>query len=640
MQIESFYPAAAIVGQDNLKKAFYIALINPKAGGLLIGGKKGTAKTTLVRSGKELIDKRIVEIPLNITEDRLFGSIDLENAVLQGEKKFSKGLLADADNNILYIDEVNLLRSELLSAILNVNAQGENIVERDGISYRHAASFILIASMNPEEGVFSRAVLDRFGMYVDVDNISDISMRVELVKRYLDYEKDKANFRKSFYEQTEELKLHLRKAAELLPNIAVNEDIIKLASLKCTKAHCAGHRAELYLIEVAKTLAALEFRNFILPKDLDEAAVFVLPHRIRQIPEEQSEDNNKDFDDNESNDKNNSSDEISDDADEQNNDKEQEDDFSLTPDTGNNADDREDEQEEKNHDDALAPEEQRADIDKSFAMPKILLDLGKDRLIRRGSGKRSCTKTDLKQGRYVRSEIKTRDELDLAFDATLRAAAPYQKLRQKNNCALVIEKADLRQKIREKRIGNTFLFAVDASGSMGARERMRAVKGAIFYMLQEAYQKRDRVGLIAFRKNKAEILLPVTRSVDLARKYLQDMPTGGKTPLADGLLKALQVLEIQNKKDKDLEPVLIVVTDGKANFAVDNENPIDSALHMAEKIRKSKVTSVVIDTENDFIKLGIAKDLASRMGASYYALDKLSKENIVRIVRNVDKGRF
>lgn len=639
MQTESFYPAAAIVGQENLKKAFYIALVNPKAGGLLIGGKKGTAKTTLVRAGKELVNKNIIEIPLNITEDRLFGSIDLENAVLQGKKKFSKGLLADADNNILYVDEVNLLRSELLSAILNVNDHGENIIERDGISYRHPSSFIMIASMNPEEGILSKSVLDRFGMYVDVDNISDISMRVELVKRYLEYEEDRAKFRKSFQNQTESLKLHLHKATEFLSNVAVDDNIIKLASLKCTKACCAGHRAEMYLIEVARTLAALEFRNFILPKDLDEAAVFVLPHRMRQMPEEKAEDNINDSDNN-NNDETESTDETSADTDNESYDGQYENSMSQMSDVDDDFNNSKDRQEEHNSNDALAPDEKTADIDKSFVMPKIFLDSGNDRLIRRGNGKRSCTKTDLKQGRYIRSEMAVKEELDLAFDATIRAAAPYQKLREKNNCALVIKKDDLRHKIREKRIGNTFLFAVDASGSMGARERMRAVKGAIFYMLQEAYQKRDRVGLIAFRKNKAEILLPVTRSVDLAQKCLQNMPTGGKTPLADGLSKALQVLQMQNKKDKDLEPVLVVVTDGKANFAVDKENPVDSAINMAEKIKRSKITSVIIDTENDFIKLGIAKDLAARMGATYYALDKLRKEHIIRIVKNIDNGGF
>ena len=232
------------------------------------------------------------------------------------------------------------------------------------------------------------------------------------------------------------------------------------------------------------------------------------------------------------------------------------------------------------------------------------------------------------------SEIKVED---LAFDATIRAAAPFQRLREDNGCALNIKSEDLRQKVREKRIGNTFLFAVDASGSMGARERMRAVKGAIFYMLQEAYQKRDRVGMVAFRRQKAELLLPITRSVDLAQKCLAEMPTGGKTPLADGLSTSLLTLGMLNKKDSELEPILILVTDGRANAIEENGgDPVECALKIAEKIRKAKITSVVIDTETDFIKLGVAKAVAKAMGATYYSLRSLSQEHILRIVRNLD----
>ena len=299
--------------------------------------------------------------------------------------------------------------------------------------------------------------------------------------------------------------------------------------------------------------------------------------------------------------------------------------------------DDKDEQEPQKDNNQLAPEEQIADIDKNFRLPKMLLDLGKDRNIRRGSGKRSTTRTDLKQGRYVRAELPKAKVEDLAFDSTIRAAAPFQRIREDNGCALNIKPEDLRQKVREKRIGNTFLFAVDASGSMGARERMRAVKGAIFYMLQEAYQKRDRVGMIAFRRQKAEVLLPITRSVDLAQKCLAELPTGGKTPLADGLAMSLQTLSMLNKHDSELEPILVLVTDGRANAVEENGgDPVASAVKMAERIGKAKITSVVIDTESGFIKLGLAKRVAAAMGANYYTLQRLTKDSIIHIVRNLD----
>ena len=576
----------------------------------------------------------------------LFGSIDIEYAVSLGEKRFSPGLLARATDNILYIDEANLLRQDLLTAVLDANSAGVNNVERDGISCSHAVRTTLIATMNPEEGTLPPHILDRFGMYVDVQALTAVQERVEIMQRALAYSRNILEFRRRYAEETQQLAAKLAAAGELLPQVMASDAMLMLAAQLCAQAYCAGHRAELYLLEAARALAALAGRSYVLPKDIEEAAQFVLPHRMRKPPEQQSEEpeqqeDNQSEDDSEQDEDNSPEDEQDNDEDSQ----------LPPPPLDNGADDNdaadesedddesreEDEQQKEQDNSNLAPEEQIADIDKTFRLPKMLLDLGKDRNVRRGSGKRSVTKTDLKQGRYVRAEQPKGWVTDLAFDATIRAAAPYQRLREDNGCALNIKEEDLRQKVREKRIGNTFLFAVDASGSMGARERMRAVKGAIFYMLQEAYQKRDRVGMIAFRRDKADLLLPITRSVDLAQKRLAEMPTGGKTPLADGLALSLQTLALLDKRDSELEPILIVVTDGRANAVHEGEKePVAAAINIAEKIAKAKITSVVIDTESDFIKLGIAKKLAAAMQANYYTLQRLSKENIIHIVRNLN----
>ena len=647
MRMETIYPFTAVVGQEQAKKALLIALVNQKAGGLLIGGAKGTAKSVLARSCAELAGgRRLLTLPLNVTEDMLFGSIDIEYAVSLGEKRFSPGILARATDHILYIDEANLLRQELLTAVLDANSTGVNNVERDGISCRHAVRTTLIATMNPEEGTLPPHILDRFGMYVDVQALTAVQERVEIMQRALAYSRNILDFRRRYAEETQQLAAKLAAARELLPQVAASDAMLMLAAQLCAQACCAGHRAELYLLEAARALAALAGRSYVLPKDIEEAAQFVLPHRMRKPPEQQSEEpeqqeDNRSEDDSEQDEDNSPEDEQDNDEDSQ----------LPPPPLDNGADDNdaadesedddesreEDEQQKEQDNSNLAPEEQIADIDKTFRLPKMLLDLGKDRNVRRGSGKRSVTKTDLKQGRYVRAEQPKGKVTDLAFDATIRAAAPYQRLREDNGCALNIKEEDLRQKVREKRIGNTFLFAVDASGSMGARERMRAVKGAIFYMLQEAYQKRDRVGMIAFRRDKADLLLPITRSVDLAQKRLAEMPTGGKTPLADGLALSLQTLALLNKRDSELEPILIVVTDGRANAVHEGEKePVAAAISIAEKIAKAKITSVVIDTESDFIKLGIAKKLAAAMQANYYTLQRLSKENIIHIVRNLN----
>lgn len=646
---DALFPFVAIVGQENVKKALLIALVNQKAGGLLIGGKKGTAKSTIVRGVRELCgEQQLVELPLNATEDMLFGSIDVEYAVKHGKRKFAAGILARAHENLLYIDEINLLRTELLNVVLDANAAGVNLVERDGISFAHPVHCTVIGTLNPEEGTLSSQTLDRFGMYVEAQPELIVENRVKIMRELLNFAADIEGYRQQNLLATESLAEQIAAARTLVKITEVSEAMIQLAAQMCAQAFCAGHRAEIYLLECAKAIAALEQRNYVLPKDMNEAAQYVLPHRMRRPPEqeqpEEEETEQQNEQENEDNTEDNDETQDENDADDQQqpppplpdnvdgeNDEEPENDDQSEDDEQN-----EDKEEPTPNNDAEA-QEQVADIDKTFPLPQIKLDLDQDRKLRRGSGKRSTKKTDLKQGRYVRATISSTKVEDLAFDATIRAAAPYQKMRENNGCALNIKSEDMRQKVREKRIGSTFLFLVDASGSMGAKERMKAVKGAIFYMLQEAYQKRDQVGMIAFRRTKAEVLLPITRSIDLAQKCLQELPTGGKTPLADGLATALMTLYMRNKKDAELEPILILVTDGRANFVdASGEDPIKQAIDMAQKIGKLQISSVVIDTETDFIKLGIAKDVAKAMGASYYSLKQLSEEQIIHIVRNIN----
>ncbi|WP_196591088.1 VWA domain-containing protein [Pectinatus frisingensis] len=646
MLMQNMYPFTAIVGQKQMKKAMLVALTNPKTGGLLIGGQKGTAKTTLVRSCRKLIyPQQIIDLPLNATEDILFGSIDIEAAVNEGVRRFNAGLLSRVDNNIMYIDEVNLLQRRLLTTVFDVMELGTNKIERDGISYEHKAEFTIVATMNPEENTLPATLLDRFGMYVDVESEMDLSNRVAIINREMAFEKNSGRFCKKYAGKTVELAAKISNARHLVKLVHISDTMIQLAAQMCAKAFCRGHRAEFYLLETARTLAALDNRSYILPGDMDEAAVFVLVHRTNTPSQEDNEAQN------ESNQTDNNVDEEQASertgqqppADNENSDGDNKDGQACSDD-GNAKDENENTNKSDNDDGNQQPnmnsptaDDKITDIDKNSFVPHMKVEKKIDRFNRHGTGKRTITKTDLKQGRYVRAEIPKNDITDIAIDATIRAAAPYQKVRRKNSkCALKIKEEDIRQKVREKRIGSTFLFIVDASGSMGAYERMRAVKGAIFYMLQEAYQKRDRVGMIAFRRQQAEVLLPITRSVDLAQKCLQELPTGGKTPLADGLAKALQILSVQAKKDMDMEPIVILVTDGRANAVEKNDaDPIGMAMHMAEQIQQRHIASVVIDTEADFIKLGIARDIADVMGALYYNLDGLKKENIIKIVQNI-----
>lgn len=619
------FPFAAIAGQEAVKRALFIAVVNPRAGGVLVAGEKGTAKSTLVRSLAEITGQtRIIELPLNATEDMVFAGLDMQHAVEQGERRFLPGILSRAHNQILYIDEVNLLRQDFLGSLLDAAATGQHRVEREGISCLHKAACILMGTMNPEEGTLSPQFLDRFGLYAAVSKERDEAVRAEIVRRILDYEANPAEFVERYAADTETIRQQVATAKRLLPEIAIAEAMMQLSAQMCAKANSAGHRAELFLLEAARSIAALAGRTYLLPADLEEAACYVLPQRMRQeeqpLPPEPPEQN------------------------------EQQPPAENPPDQSENQppppadspDDRQDESREQSDPPADQPQneggdqEKVADIDTTFPFIKMDLSLPQDRQERRGSGKRSLTRTDTKQGRYVRSGIPRGKMTDLAFDATLRAAAPYQKFRKRDKCAIAIEQEDLRQKIREKRIGSTILFVVDASGSMGARERMRAVKGAVCAMLQDAYQKRDQVGLIAFRRQTAEVLLPITRSIDLAQKCLRRLPTGGKTPLAEGLSAALKVLASHRQKDQEMKPVLVLVTDGRVNTAATTDGDgLEEALKVAGKINKAGVHSVVIDTERDFVKLGLARVVATEMGSAYYRLQDLSEQNIMHIVRTL-----
>ena len=631
----NLFPFAAVCGMEKAKEAILLTLVNPFAGGLLLSGKKGTGKSTLVRSARELVDAPWVEIPISITEDRLFGSIDAEEAIRSGHKKLLPGLIDEADKGIIYIDDVNLLRDDLLSAVLNIREAGGYRLERDGLSEQRDTSFTVLAVMNPESGTLSSSSLDRFGLFAQADPSYDDETRLEIIRRVLDFEKDGIAFRAKWQEETDALKKKIKDARDALSKVEVSAAMIQLAAVYTLKAHVAGHRADIYLIEAARAEAALEGRKYVLPKDLEKAAEFVLPHRMRkaeeqqgqpseEMPQEHTEEDNKPQQEEEQQ-------------------TPQDNEFSHPPEAQPpqiNTEDADDSSHEQNQDNAQMSNprgqsrERIDDADLHVNLPPMWIEPSKDRKPKKGSGKRSLTMTDLMQGRYVRAEIPKAKTSDIAFDATLRAAAPYQKARPSNGCAVVIRKDDLRSKVREKRTGNIFLFVVDASGSMGARERMKTVKGVIFKILLDAYQKRDRVGMVAFRKNQAEVLLPVTRSVDFAQKKLATMPTGGKTPLAKGLLKAEDVLDMLYRQDANQDPVMILITDGRATSSLNKgTNPVTDALEEAKRIGRRNIPVAVIDTESGFIKLGLAKKLAKAMGASYFQVDKISEDQLLHIWR-------
>lgn len=632
------FPFSAVLGLNHAKTAILIVLVNPRAGGLLISGPRGIGKSTLMRSTQELIERPWRDIPVSVTEDRLFGTIDTEKAIYSGQKKLYPGIINEADQGVLYLDDANLLREDLLDSILNIAEVGAYQLERDGLSLRCDTSFTVIAAINPESGMLSGACLDQFGLFVNVDNIHDENTRVEILKRTISFEKDCASFCKLWKLENEKIKKAIHSAMSLLPKVVVSSAMIQLASVYALKAHVSGHRADIYLIEAARALAALAERRYVLPKDLEKAAEFVLPHRMRKNCEQELPQS----DELENPDKN----DIEKDQESENNnlgdDGEDPSGNHIVEAAGNGSDN--DESSSDMPEFPQGADDEKVDpADSHVILPPLWIQNEKKRFSSKGSGKRNMTRSDERQGRYVKAGIPKGETHDIAIDATLRAAAPHQKGRRSNGCAVVIRHEDIRRKEREKRTGNIFLFLVDASGSMGARERMKAVKGVVFKMLADAYQKRDRVGMIAFRRDRAEVLLPITRSIEFAQKKLAALPTGGKTPLAQGLIKAEDMLDRLYKQDQLQDPVLILITDGRATNSLNkNTDPVRDALSEAERIGHRHMLAAVIDTESSFIKLGLAKELAQKMGASYFHVDKISEDRLLCIGRQTayERGQY
>lgn len=634
------FPFVAVQGQEKVKKALYLSVINKNIGGVLISGKKGTAKTTLVRGLEDILGgEKVVNLPLNITEDNLSGTLDIEKTLKLGEKTFQAGILKKADDNILYVDEINLLGENIVSKLLEVSALRENIVERDGLSIRHSSSFTLIGTMNSEEGQLRGHFLDKFGLYVEVEGINHLPTRIKVIQERLEYERNPEKFLNKYREKTENLKEILLEARKRVGNVKISEQIIYMAVKLAKEGNVAGNKVELILIETARAIAALGKREYINIEDLKEAAEFVFPHRIRdkenkyETPKNNETEN---FEENEKNSENSNDNEESRGNQSEKNSKKNENDE-------NNKNEVENKKLERGENQTTDTDkktngydfEENFDIGRIFKVKDVIKSSILDGKKRNGAGKRCKTKTSLLKGKYVKS-IKPRGKiLDFAFDATLRVAAPYQKfLMKKSNLKIKIEKNHIRVKVRENRIGTTILFVVDSSASMGVKKRMEAVKGAIMSLLKDAYEKRDKIGLVLFRKDKGEEILPITRSVDLAKKKLVDMTTGGKTPLAEGLIKGFNILKSEMKRIKDTVPVMIILTDGKGNFSKFGLNPMKESFKIAEKIRKEKIKTVVVDTEEGFVKLGLGKELAKRLGGEYCKLEELKSEELIKLVKS------
>ena len=657
-----------------MKRALLLNAVNPKIGGVLVRGKKGTAKSTAVRSLAALLPEvtvvqgcpyncspeerqglcnrcepsdnaaqtvvrqiPIIDLPVGATEDRLVGSLDIEEAIKTGNRVFEPGLIAATHRGILYIDEVNLLNDHLVDILLDAAAMGRNYVEREGISIAHRSEFILVGTMNPEEGDLRPQLLDRFGLAVEVEGRFSPEERQEIVKRRIAYEEDPREFMDQWEEAELEERERVLRSQVLLPQVVVSDDILSLITSICAEYDVDGMRGDIVMYKTAATIAAYEDRTDVNAEDVREAANLALLHRQRRQPFQQpnlaTDQLDSMVDDFQGQDnQRESSDQPQDqgEGDSEPSDLPHSEDEQETPEPDPDPDSKPD-----NSGPGSIGQEQQFEVGDPFAVRQLNLK-PPDQRSRRASGRRNVTITDSTAGRYVRSKQPEGKASGLALDATLRAAAPHQQSRRSSSesqNAVLIESWDIRDKVRESKSGSLVLFVVDASGSMGAQRRMVAVKGAVMSLLLDAYQRRDRVGLISFRGTKSDLLLPPTNSVDLAQVHLQDMPTGGRTPLSAGLFKALEIIETERIKDRDVQPLLVVLSDGRGNVALGQDSPLDEAYAAAGIIGEEKIPSVVVDTESGFLRLGMVQPVADAMGAQYLKLEDLRADNLAEAVR-------
>ena len=568
-----------VVGQDDAKLALLLAAVQPRLGGVLLRGQKGSAKTTLARGLAALLPHGapFVELPLGATEDRVLGSIDLAALLRDGTAGFRPGLLAAAHGGVLYVDEINLLADHLIDSLLDVAVSGINRVERDGVSHSHPARFVLIGSMNPEEGELRPQLLDRFGLAVEVAAPSDAALRVAVVQRQLAAESSTS----VLSVDADDSELALRLTGVGVADVPL--DVITMAAHVALSVGAEGMRADIMLCRVAAALAAWEQRPIATVDDLRRVAPFVLAHRRRRMPFDQPGMSEPEID------------QAFEDATERS----QSESDPASPESGG---DREE---------VIAPDPSVA------GAPAFRLTA--PRSTQEATGNRSMASGT--RGRYVRDATYTDDSASIAVMPTAVAVATRRAM----DPEAVLDRGDLRAAVAEQRTGNLIIFVVDTSGSMGAERRIATAKSAVLGLLSDAYQRRDRVALVSFRGEAAEVVLRPTSSVEIARARLTDLPTGGTTPLASGLNLALEVAG-GSTGDQRLVPLVVLITDGRATRG--GTDPLEEAKAAADRIRCAGITAIVLDAEQGIPRLGLASVVARHLGAECILLDAAVEQTV------------
>jgi magnesium chelatase subunit D len=615
------YPFSAIVGHDRLRLALVLCAVRPEIGGVLIRGEKGTAKSTAVRALAQVLSASgaaetatsdrvavpLVELPIGATEDRVVGSLDLQRVLRDGEHAFSPGLLSRAHGGVLYVDEVNLLHDHLVDVLLDAAAMGRVHVERDGVSHSHESRFVLIGTMNPEEGELRPQLLDRFGLTVDVHASRDVDVRADVIRQRMAFEADPAGFADSYAAQDTELARRIAAARASIGDVVLPDSEVRRIAALCAAFDVDGMRADLVVARTAVAHAAWREAHTVTEEDIRVAAELALPHRRRRDP---FDDPGLDPD---------RLDEAMEQTRDTDSDSDSDPDPEPDPPNGGGA--------SQSDTDYSAPQRNSSSRTRPSAAPSgvfrtrtlVVPGVGEG-----APGRRSRARN--RTGTVVSSTAEPDQGHGVHVFATLLAAARRQQRPGRPRPA----PDDVRRAIREGREGNLVIFVVDASGSMAARDRMAAVSGATLSLLRDAYQRRDKVAVITFRGQDATVLLPPTSSVHIAGRRLARFDTGGKTPLAQGLLTARDVVVREKARDRARRSLVVVLTDGRATGGPD---PLGRARVAAARLMAEGAAAVVVDCETSFIRLGLAQQLAVHLSAPSVRLAQLRADDLTQIVK-------
>ncbi|GAA4661617.1 AAA family ATPase [Gordonia humi] len=624
------FPFSAVVGQDRLKLALILSAVSPGIGGVLIRGEKGTAKSTIVRGLGPLLgeDSRVVDLPIGATEDRVVGSLDLTRVLRDGQAHFTPGLLAQADGGVLYIDEVNLLSDHLVDVLLDAAASGRVTVERDGVSHTQSAQFVLVGTMNPEEGELRPQLLDRFGLVVDVAGPREVDERVAIVTSRMAYDADPEGFVTEYADRESELSARIGRARESVAAVVTPPAELRRISGICAHLDVDGLRGDIVMARTAAAHAAWRGATEVGEEDVRVAAELALPHRRRRNPFDESSMSEEQLDD--------ALDAGQDAADEP-----------PAPDDGHGdgddgpGDDRPDSgSEDPDGPDPDGPDDDGPDTDppgggggatgprfgaKPGSGSARIRTFRADGVGDGDPGRRSRARST--RGATVRDVDFTAATPVHLFGTVLAAAR-----RGVGRGLPAVQPDDLRGAERIGTESNLVVFLVDLSGSMTARSRLAAVREACVELLRDSYTRRDRVAVVVACGTDAYVAVPPTRSVDIAVARLAQVRTGGRTPLGEGLMRSVEVIDRAARTDPHRRPLLVVVSDGRATGAEDAARRVEAG---ADEVVRRGVTSVVVDCEQGFVRLGTAVSLAARLGAQYVRLGDLAEIGLAAGVRGV-----